>query len=131
MDKQEAEKRREKLRTEYNANIVANEIRIDELRKQSRDVENSLDESYYFYSRLKNMLEQHQEEHAQYGAHAEVDILGMVEYDTNQDYCKVNYALLDEQDEIEKKRKNLYRDREEMDYTYRRAQYALEEEGRK
>ena len=130
MDKQAIEKKREMLIDEYNAKQRETEEQLDELRIKKRELENCLEDIDSFRLRAIYMLNRHQRDLFQHGAHNDLKMLGMSEEEFQQDCSKAAYELFDEQDEIERERKKILRSREDIEGEYKRAMFSLKEEER-
>jgi len=112
---------------EYKSQMEKSEARLDELQVTNRGIEDCLDEIYTLHLSTKSILTHHQGAHYQYGSHEECELLQQVEEELNNDYRIVETAFLDEQEEIERERKKIFREREDVESEYRYAMLALDE----
>lgn len=121
------EAKRKEIVAEYKSQMEKSETRLDELRAKNRGIEDCLDEIYTLHLSTKSILTNHQSTHYQYGSHKECELLQQVEEELNNDYRIAETAFLDEQEEIKRERKKIFREREDIESEYRYALLALDE----
>ena len=119
--------KREKLTAEYNSNVMKGEQRLDELRAEDRKIEECLDDVDMFQRNVLQMLEHHRSELVQNNSSEDLKLFNMVEEETHSNCRSINYALMEEKEELERERKRIHKNREDVEYEYKRALYALNE----
>jgi len=122
-----SEAKRKEIVAEYKSQMEKSETRLDELRAKNRGIEDCLDEIQALHLSTKSILTHHQSAHYQYGSHKECELLQQVEEELNNDYHIAETVFLDEQEEIERERKKIFREREDIESEYRYAMLALDE----
>jgi len=127
MEKQKYNAMREGLTAEYTSNMQKSEMRLDELHTKSRNIEDCYDEIQSFYVESKSTLNHHQSVLVQHGSHEDLGLLSAIEDELNNDCHSAENALLDEKEEIERERKQIFKDREDTEYEYQRAMSNLNE----
>ena len=130
MEKQTNDAKRAELSTEYKSNLKKNEMRLDELSTANRTIEECRDELSRFQQNVKYMLEYHQSELALHDSHEDLKIFHQVEEEMQSNCYSTEHALLDEKEENERKRKQIFRDREDIEQEYKRAIFYLNESER-
>lgn len=129
MENRVKDAKREELYAKYSSTIKKSDMHLDELHTKNLDIEKGLDEIHSFQQNIKYMLEHYKDELARHDSHEELDLFNMIEDEIQSNCRSTEYALLDAKDELERKRKQIFRDREDMEYEYKRALYALSENG--
>jgi len=119
--------KREELIAEYKSNVMKGELRLDELRAEDRKFEECLDDVDMFQRNVMQMLEHHRSELAQNNSYEDLELFNMVEEEAHTNCRSTNYALMEEKEELEREQKKIYRDREDIEYEYKRAMYTLNE----
>ena len=119
--------KKKELTAEYNSNVKKGELRLDELCAEDRKFEECLDDVDMFQRNVMQMLEHHRSELNQNNSCEDLELFNMVEEETHSNCHITKYALMKEKEELERERKRIYRDREDIESKYKRAIHALNE----
>ncbi|MDR2600008.1 MAG: hypothetical protein LBC73_06995 [Oscillospiraceae bacterium] len=113
---------------EHNAQMKQYDNRLDEFQLKKNEIERCLDDLHGFRIKMKAELEYRKSELLQKGVYEDISMFQEIENALNDDYQKAEYAFMNEQDEIDRERKNILFEKDDVEKEYNLAILALKKE---
>jgi len=117
--------KREELTVKYNSKVKKSELRLDELRTVDRKIEECLDDVDMFQRNVMQMLDHHRSELTQNNSCEDLELFNMVEEETHSNCRSTKNTLMEEKEGFERERKNIYKDREDINNEHKRSMHDL------